>query len=409
MSGGKILELQVKNIKRLRAIEIRPNGEALVVVGGKNAQGKTSALDSIVYALLGKKAMPDGVVRDGALRGDIELTTDQWHIRRTITADGKQILELKQNGEVVKDKPQKLLDQLTHGIAFDPESFVRLDKKRQSEVLRDLIKLDLSDIDTTHAQKYAQRTEVNRDLKATQGQLDGCKCHGGVPKEELSFATLLEELRTAKEANAGRTALAQKVASQNDRRARLQEQIAQLQAELDALNNSVQADELQLATLREVPEEPIAAQLATVEDTNKKVRENLAYFAAEERVKCFKEKSDGLSAEIQELEAERARRIAACAMPVEGLGFNEAGEVTYQGIPYADCSSAERLRVAVAIGIAAHPAIPVVLIRDGSLLDADNMRMIAEMAEKADAQVWIERVTEDEDGAIIIEDGMVRG
>jgi recombinational DNA repair ATPase RecF len=41
----KIVGLQAENFKRLRAISIHPNGDPLVRIVGKNAQGKTSALD----------------------------------------------------------------------------------------------------------------------------------------------------------------------------------------------------------------------------------------------------------------------------------------------------------------------------------------------------------------------------
>jgi hypothetical protein len=50
----------------------------------------------------------------------------------------------------------------------------------------------------------------------------------------------------------------------------------------------------------------------------------------------------------------------------------------------------------------------VLLIRDGSLLDDDSMKVIAVMAAEAKAQVWIERVEEDDATAVIIEDGNVR-
>ena len=52
-----IVTLEAENIKRLKAVEITPEGN-LVVVGGKNAQGKSSVMDSIAYALGGKKLVP---------------------------------------------------------------------------------------------------------------------------------------------------------------------------------------------------------------------------------------------------------------------------------------------------------------------------------------------------------------
>ena len=47
------------------------------------------------------------------------------------------------------------------------------------------------------------------------------------------------------------------------------------------------------------------------------------------------------------------------------------------------------------------------LIRDGSLLDEDGLRMVAEMADARGAQVWIERVSSTGNVGVVMEDGQV--
>jgi len=49
----------------------------------------------------------------------------------------------------------------------------------------------------------------------------------------------------------------------------------------------------------------------------------------------------------------------------------------------------------------------VLLVRDGSLLDEENLKLLAEMAQEADAQVWVERVGKGKECQVIIEDGTV--
>jgi hypothetical protein len=61
------------------------------------------------------------------------------------------------------------------------------------------------------------------------------------------------------------------------------------------------------------------------------------------------------------------------------------------------------------MGLAANPTLRLILIRDGSLLDKHNLQMVGEMADAADAQVWLERVGEGEECSVVIEDGGVRG
>jgi hypothetical protein len=94
-------------------------------------------------------------------------------------------------------------------------------------------------------------------------------------------------------------------------------------------------------------------------------------------------------------------------MPIEGLALNEEG-VTFNDLPFSQCSSAEQLRISVAMGLALNPKLKVLLIRDGSLLDEESMKALAEQAAAADAQVWLERVGDKDKCAVIIEDGAVK-
>ena len=45
----KILKLQAENVKRLKVVEITPDGN-VIMIGGPNDAGKSSVLDSMEYA-----------------------------------------------------------------------------------------------------------------------------------------------------------------------------------------------------------------------------------------------------------------------------------------------------------------------------------------------------------------------
>jgi hypothetical protein len=140
--------------------------------------------------------------------------------------------------------------------------------------------------------------------------------------------------------------------------------------------------------------------------TNEAVRQ-----AAERRAKALEvseimERHEGLTARIEELDRTKADGLRNAQMPVDGLGLDDDG-VTYNGIPFRQCSAAEQLRVSLAMAMAANPQIGVVRITDGSLLDSASMQIVAEMAEAADCQVWIERVSDDGGIGFVIEDGSV--
>ncbi len=54
----KITNLELENIKRIKAVQLTPSENGLTVIGGNNGQGKTSVLDGIARALGGDKFKP---------------------------------------------------------------------------------------------------------------------------------------------------------------------------------------------------------------------------------------------------------------------------------------------------------------------------------------------------------------
>jgi hypothetical protein len=111
--------------------------------------------------------------------------------------------------------------------------------------------------------------------------------------------------------------------------------------------------------------------------------------------------------ELIAIGALKSKQIAEANFPVPGVTFGDDG-ILVNGIPFAQASSAEQLRIAVAMGLSANPKLRIILIRDGSLLDETSMTAVAEMAEKYDACVWMERVGEGKEVTVVIENGRVK-
>jgi hypothetical protein len=155
---------------------------------------------------------------------------------------------------------------------------------------------------------------------------------------------------------------------------------------------------------------PLQQKLATAEDTNRRVRAKQARAAKSAEVDSFAAKSKALDQQLEAIDTEKVSAITAAKLPVAGLTIGEsAGRwvVLLNGIPFSQCSAAERLRTSVTIGLALNPRLRLMLIRDGSLLDADGMRLLGELAAAADAQVLIERVSGSGETGVLIEDGSV--
>lgn len=407
----RIVKLESENVKRLRAVEITPDGSAVIVVGGRNAQGKTSLLDSIEMALGGGATIPPEPIRRGERKARIVVNLGDVVVERTFTAKGTLLVVTNAEG-VPQRSPQALLDKLCSRVAFDPLAFLRQQPKEQDKLLREVVGIDFTDLDTERARVYAERTEANRSLRELEAQLAAKVEYPEAPAKEESVAEISAELKRVRQHNADAEASERAIA---DAREGLDDAIAnvsRLEKELATARGLVEAAQ---ATLNELPEPakredeaPLEKKLGTVEETNRQVRENAERAALLADIKSEEAIALSRDERIRAIDAEKADRLAKAPFPVPGLGFNDLGP-TLNGVPLEQASQAERLRVSVAIGLALHPKLRVLLVRDGSLLDEESMRLLAEMAKEADAQVWLEKVSNDGAGcSLVIEDGQVR-
>ena len=109
---------------------------------------------------------------------------------------------------------------------------------------------------------------------------------------------------------------------------------------------------------------------------------------------------------IKEIDSRKVKLLQEADLPVPGLGVDDEG-VTFNGVPFIQASAAERLRVSVAMAMAANPEVRVICIKDASLLDADSRKLLADMAAEHDYQIWYEVVGDGGPTGIVIEDGEV--
>ncbi len=427
----RIVSLAAENIKRLKAVSIEPDGN-LVVVGGRNAQGKSSVLDAIAMAIGGKDLVPEKPVRTGAEKAFTEVDLGAYTVRRTLTAGGGTSLAVKaKDGSPIKS-PQALLDSLVGALAFDPLAFARAKAKEQEEILRRIVRLDTSDLDAERQRLFDERTVINRTLKGLEAQVAGVQLVDGVPDAEVSIVDLVAQSEAADvafaEADRLKKAFDEVTAKWKAGRERVEKidgQILELEAQIEALRQEkaalmdrgadlrpqvVTAKDAYNAAVAALPDRPaIRRQMLDAEQVNAAVRENARVRALQAELDGAKLETARLSDAIDAIDQQKRERIAGAPYPVPGLQFDESGGILFNGEPFAQASSAERLRVSVAIGMALSPTLRVMLVREGGNdLDSDGLRLLAELAAQHDAQVWLERVAESKEGVtVLIEDGEV--
>lgn len=415
----KIIKLESENIKRIQAVEIKPDG-SLIIIGGNNGAGKSSVLDSIQYALGGGDSIPSQPIRKGEKKATVVVDLGDLKVTRVFTEKGTRLVVANKDGSV-HPTPQSILDDLTGRLSFDPLEFARMKSDRQALTLKNLVGLDLSSLDEKRDGFYANRTEINREVKALEGRIEAMPEYDNVSDKEISVSELGDELErrmTTNQANAEERAMcdvrAGNVSETMERIKGIQEQIAQLERtltvkmrDLEIQQNEYAKAQKRINTLVDLDVNEIKKNISEAETVNAKIRSNrqLSELTIQHAGKLAKVAA--LNENIKRVDGSKADLLASAKFPVDGLAFDEHG-VTYNGLPFDQASSAEQLRVSVAMGIAMNPKLKILLIRDGSLLDKANLSLIAQMAQDADSQVWLERVGEGKEVSVIIEDGTVK-
>ena len=422
----KIIELRAERFKRLSAVDITPEGD-LVIISGKNAQGKSSVLDAIWMALGGGAAARDsGTVRpikDGEKDAMVRLDLGEILVTKRWTKTGQTLTVEGADGERFQS-PQGLLDSLIGAMSFDPLAFVRMSPAEQRKTLASVVELDFDPdaLDKERGDVYEERTMVNREVKSLEGHLSSMPApKDSVPEEEVSMSKLLAELQEANEWKAANDAKRREVESAKGLGATLRAEIDRLEDDIERLHKEVgrkskELSKLLAETLKkdkaleglvDPDTDALSQRIQEAEQINASVRAAAEYRRVAEDIKLKKELSEALSDRIKELDVEKAKGFARTKFPVAGLAFDVEG-ITFKGIPFQQCSSAEQTRIAVAIAAALNPKIRVIRISDGSLLDSDSMAEVEKMAVEHDMQIWIERVDESGAVGVVIEDGMVK-
>lgn len=423
----KIIRLTAENIKKVKAVEITPDGNT-VIIAGRNEQGKTSILDAIWYALGGVKGVKKPI-RDGEKSAKVMLDLGDFKVERTFSGETTSLKVVSADGKAKFSSPQTLLDGLIGNLSFDPLAFSHMKESAQKETLLGLVDIGI-DLKTWEGERlslYDERTVVNRAAKELDGQLAGLVRFPNAPAEEVKIASITAEMEEARKVYADnyrqRTDL-EKIENdiyvmdkniESDKEA-----IAETERHLASLRAKVKSSEEGAKALKEIagaahekvdilvdPDMAIFdTRLLEVEKTNEEVRSNIKYIETKTALDGKQKESAKLTASIDALDKTKTDAIKAAKFPIEALSFDDAG-VLYKGMPFAQCSSAERLRVSLAMAMAMNPKLRVIRIMDGSLLDSHNMAVIKEMAEDKDFQVWIECVDESGKVGIVIEDGQV--
>jgi hypothetical protein len=317
-------------------------------------------------------------------------------------------------------------------------SFMRLKPEDQFQALKNLVPMDadVDDLETRNENDGETITRRKAEAKRLEAARDHIEVDKTLPAQPANIDELMAKARAATEQN-------EALERERNRRAQIEtdhtrrvetiverkKQLENLQSEINNLEANAKETIKTMAGWKPL-EEPrdraaLDAKVSEATRTNSAIATNNANRAQRER---FEQDVDAIKAEVTRLEEEvRTRKLtisntlSRAKFPIPGLSFETISEgssgrerknpkkiITYNGVPLADASSAEQIRVSTAIGMANKPELAFLLIRDGSLLDDNGLAILEQMAHEQNFQILMEKVDTTGKVGIYMEDGIIK-
>lgn len=429
----RICRFTAENFKKLKVVDITPaEGQNVIQITGKNEAGKSSVLDAIWAILEWADAKKEIVrpIRDGSTSTNAMVDLGDLVVTRTWTAGGSYLTVANKEGAVYKS-PQAVLDALKGHLSFDPLEFANMDEKKQMDLFFEITGLGkkIQEIDARKAKAYDERTSVNREIRDLTGRQRVAEQAGAlgivndpeVPDQEIQVAELMAAIGKAQGTIAANNEIRKSYEEMVVDLGKAQGEIQEAEHDLEELQDRLKAMRQEYANaqakaaslnadveqLKDPDLDTLMARANGADDTNRKVRAKKQYQEIAGLIKAKQEEVARLEGDMEVCDNDRVHIFQTTKMPIEGLTAGPEG-VLFRGIPFSQCSSAEKLRVSTAIAMALNPSLRVIRITDGSLLDSANMAEIAKMAKENDFQIWIETVDETGKVGVYIEDGEIK-
>jgi len=467
----RVVQIYAENVKKLKVVDIRPDpSEPIVLLTGKNRQGKSSLLEAIWGMLLGEKYVSDDIIRDGTDRAEGLLDLGEYVVKRIITrrdaSDGGKAynttLSVVGKGGFTAPSPQEFLSSKLGKYVQDPMAFIRLSEAEKVEMLQKLVtfapdpeefsrrsgfavkaehlKDPVATFDKAYAYLKNQRKTTNDEVRRLGGVVESfVPPEGWEVVEEVKVKDLFEERKQLEEAQKVSDGVWNDVeeflyqtevhCESHEKRAKeifdIEKKIEELSWEANKLRvlqgeheeeiaGRYQEYEHRINKALDLPNlsssfSEIDARIETADATNKTFNAIQQWKESTEQLEAKKKESVNFTTRMDSLKAYKGELIEAAGMPVPGLGFDE-GVVTYNGHPLSMASGAEQIHVGCAVCMASHPDIGLLTVdKAWAELDHDSQRVLREWAAKIGAHVIVTKVAEapEESGWHLVEGEVV--
>ena len=375
----KIIGLQIDGIKKLKAIEMKPNQTGLVQIKGKNKQGKTSILDALEILIRGNKYITHDMIQHGKDKAEIIGQIGDFTVKRIITENSNRLEIKTKDGFQMANKPQAFLDALVNDLTFNPRPFLDKSSEEKLRFMMELLDIDFSDIDRQIQEIEQERLLTGRDLKNL-----------GMPAEceQTEFIDISETIKFNEMQDSRINQIGQaktKLSTYKENKKELEEEITVLQSKLNQINDGIKKGEKYLV---ELPKPESKKDISQATEQNKKADAYQRYLKHKEQYDSKKNTYDQFDLTIKNLRESKKQKLAGSKMPIEKLKIQEDG-LYYNNIFCENWSDSEADKISRELCIALNPQLRAMFIDRGETYDSDSLKELETWAIENNIQAFI--------------------
>lgn len=408
----KINKLEIENVKRVKAVSLKPTENGLTIIGGNNGQGKTSILDAIAWALGGENYRPSQPERAGSMTPPtMKIVMNNGLI---VERKGKNST-LKVTDPSGKKAGQQLLNSFVESFALNLPKFMDASNKEKATTLLNVIGVgdQLTILDRQEKELYNERLYVGRTADQKKKYAAEQSYYPEAPEDLISASELIRQQQEILFRNAENQRkrnqvgeLAEAVKNAHHNVETLAAQLEEAKKEHAQLIESYSIAQKTASQLQDESTEQLEKNITEIDEINRKVRANLDKFKAEEDAKQYEKQYTQLSADIEKIREAKKKLLTDVELPLPELSVKD-GDLVYKDQKWDNMSGAERLIVATAIVRKLNPECGFVLLDKLEQMDLHTLTEFGCWLEQEGLQAIATRVSTGSECSIIIEDGSI--
>ncbi|MHA1166325.1 MAG: hypothetical protein ACTSRU_00775 [Candidatus Hodarchaeales archaeon] len=426
-NGLQLLKAEIKNFKNIDYREVDFGGRS-VILTGSNQKGKSSFIQALMSPM-DSSYIPIEPIKEGEEKGHVKLKIGghlegeavEYKVECYFSQAKKRgrVVLFDKEGTQIKDGVRGILDGIIGNISFNIMSFIRMGQTETGKVsisgVREQIKIleGLMDRETLKAiyklrneytEKYDSRTDINREIKLLQGQIDNSEFSQEqieLYSKKKSIAEENKKLEAAKnlngfidDANAFNLDYSINVNALDESIEKLKEMLAEKEKEkVDLEAKKIKVDTFLKKNPNKSDISALTDALQTISDHNTNCDKVEALHQVKTNLTSKTAEAEKISTRLTKIKEDESELFSNAKMPVKGLAFDEE-KVTYKGLPLSEGNipSSQLIGIGLMIGMALNPNLKLLVIKDGSLLDNKTMNYVLKTCSEKGYQLLIETV-----------------